>query len=307
VARVLSTAIVLALLAATALAFALTERAKLEHSPILGTNVTPVFSPAARDPSKRAAGISFRLRKAERVEVWIENRAGDRVRTLLHKRSFRAGSTVALVWDGASDTGISAPDGTYRPVVRLPHRTFVLPSPIRIDTMPPKIVVRHPQYPIISPDGDGHHDTFTVQYRIDEPARAILLLRGKQVVLTLRHKQTGELTWNGKPNGRAAAPGRYVLSVSAQDTAGNVSKGFPFAIAQVRYVVLARDRVVVRPGGKFAIRVSTDAPSVQWRLNGRSGVERSGTLHFRAPRSSGVFHLFVDAAGHAARCTVVVA
>jgi hypothetical protein len=307
VARVLSTAIVLALLAATALAFALTERAKLEHSPILGTNVTPVFSPDARDASKRVAGISFRLRKAERIEVWVENGAGDRVRTLLRRRSYRAGSKIDLVWDGASDNGISAPDGTYRPVVRLPHRTFVLPSPIRIDTTPPKIAVRHPQYPIISPDGDGHHDTFTVQYRIDEPAHAILLLRGKQVLFTLRRKQTGELVWNGKPNGRPAAPGRYVLSVSAQDTAGNVAKGFPFAIAQVRYVVLARDRVVVRPGGRFAIRVSTDAPSVQWRLNGRSGVERSGTLRFRAPRSAGVYHLFVYAAGHAAKCAVVVA
>lgn len=306
-ARVLSTAIVLALLAATALAFALTERAKLEHSPILGTNVTPIFSPDARDAAKRVAGISFRLRKAERVEVWIENRAGDRVRTLLRKRSYPAGSRISLVWDGASDNGISAPDGTYEPVVRLPHRTFVLPSPIRIDTTPPKIVVRHPQYPILSPDGDGHHDTFTVSYRIDEPAHAILLLRGKQVLFTLRRKQTGKLVWNGKPNGRAAAPGRYVLSVSAQDTAGNVAKGFPFAIAQVRYVVLARDRVVVRPGGRFAIRVSTDAPNVQWRMNGRSGVERSGTLRFRAPRSAGVYHLFVYAAGHAAKCAVVVA
>jgi hypothetical protein len=63
----------------------------------------------------------------------------------------------------------------------------------------------------------------------------------------------------------------------------------------------------VRPGGRFAIRVSTDAPSLQWRLNGRSGVERSGTLRFRAPRSAGVYHLFVYAAGHAAKCAVVVA
>ena len=73
-ARVLSTAIVLALLAATAIAFALTERAKLEHSPILGTNVTPVFSPDARDASKRVAGISFRLRKAERIEEYLSQR-----------------------------------------------------------------------------------------------------------------------------------------------------------------------------------------------------------------------------------------
>jgi len=46
---------------------------------------------------------------------------------------------------------------------------------------------------------------------------------------------------------------------------------------------------------------------VQWRLHGRSGVQRSGTLHFRAPRSKGVFKLYVTAAGHSAVTTVVVA
>jgi hypothetical protein len=43
VARVLSTAVVLALLTATALAFVITESAKLEKSPIMGTYVTPLF------------------------------------------------------------------------------------------------------------------------------------------------------------------------------------------------------------------------------------------------------------------------
>ena len=94
---------------------------------------------------------------------------------------------------------------------------------------------------------------------------------------------------------------------AAQDAAGNVSKPLPFAIAQVRYVVLARSRVVVRPGGKFALRVSTDAPTVQWRLNGGSGVKRRGTLHFRAPRKRGVYHLYVTVANHSAKCAVVVA
>ena len=33
--------------------------------------------------------------------------------------------------------------------------------------------------------------------------------------------------------------------------------------------------------------VSTDYPTVAWKLRGRSGTERTGTLHFRAPRSVG--------------------
>jgi hypothetical protein len=194
-------------------------------------------------------------------------------------------------------------------VVKLPrsHRTITLPSNIRLDTAPPKITVRHPQYPIISPDGDGHHDAFTFHYTIDEPAHAILLVRGDQVLFTRTSKQAGELTWNGRVDGgKRAPPGRYLLSISAQDTAGNRAKAYPFAIAQIRYVVLARTRIVVSPGGRFALRVSTDAPRVRWQLHGRHGVLPRGTLHLRAPKSKGVFHLYVFAGTHAARSTVVV-
>jgi hypothetical protein len=190
------------------------------------------------------------------------------------------------------------------------HRTIVLPSEIKLDTKPPVITVHHPQYPILSPDGDGRHDSFTVPYRINERAHAILSVRGTRVEYTLRQKQVGEVHWNGKlgkPTPRAVRPGRYLLTVAARDEAGNESKPFPFAIAQVRYITLARDRVVVRPGGKFALRVSADTPSVGWTLHGRTGTQRTGTLRFTAPKSAGVYRLYVTAGTHAALCTVVVA
>jgi hypothetical protein len=314
VARVLSTAVVLALLAATAIAFAVTEGAKLDKSPIAGTAVTPIFSPVSAIEAKRAAQVKFRLRTRERLTVWIEDAHGRRVATLLPPRSARAGTVFKLRWDGFSGGGVINPDGVYRPVVKLErsHRTIVLPSPIRLDTVPPVVTVRHPQYPILSPDGDGHADDFRFRFEVNEPAHAILAVRGRRVLFTRDQKTTGVLVWNGRVRNSQQAlvrarPGRYLLTVSAQDIAGNVSKGIPFAIAQVRYVALARPRVVVRPGGRFALRVSTDAPRVQWRLHGRSGVQRSGTLHFRAPRSKGVFKLYVTAAGHSAVTTVVVA
>ena len=160
VARVLSTAVVLALLTATALAFVITERAKLEKSPIMGTNVTPLFSPSAVDPKLKNAEVIFRLRTTERIEVWIQDHEGNRVRDLQAPRTFRHGSRLDLVWDGFTDSGVLVPDGVYVPVVKLlrSHRTIVLPSEIKLDTKPPVITVHHPQYPIISPDGDGRHD-----------------------------------------------------------------------------------------------------------------------------------------------------
>jgi hypothetical protein len=310
VARVLSTAVVLALLTATALAFVITESAKLEKSPIMGTKVTPLFSPSGVGP--KTADVIFRLRTTERIEAWIEDRKGNRVRDLQSPRTFEHGSRLDLVWDGFTDNGVLVPDGVYMPVVKLlrSHRTIVLPSEIKLDTKPPVITVHHPQYPILSPDGDGRHDSFTVPYRINERAHAILSVRGTRVEYTLRQKQVGEVHWNGKlgkPTPRAVRPGRYLLTVAARDEAGNESKPFPFAIAQVRYITLARDRVVVRPGGKFALRVSADTPSVGWTLHGRTGTQRTGTLRFTAPKSAGVYRLYVTAGTHAALCTVVVA
>ncbi|HEX6763210.1 MAG TPA: hypothetical protein VF094_10435 [Gaiellaceae bacterium] len=308
-ARALSSALVLALLAATAVAFAITEGAKLERSPIYGTKPPPhEFSP--KGTSVPVALFSFRLRSRERAEVWMENAGGTRVRTLLQPRSFKAGSRVSLVWDGLDDAGALVPDGDYKPVVKLErsHRTIVLPNSTRLDTVPPKIVVRRPQYPILSPDGDRYGDVFRVPYRVSEPAHGILYVGNTRVAFTLSQKLVGVLVWNGKVNGKPLPPRRsgYVLSVAAQDRAGNVSKPYPFAVARIRYVVLGRSRIDVKPRGRFAVRVSTDAPAVHWQLHGRSGVQRRGTLHFRAPAKKGVYHLYVFVGSHGARATVVV-
>jgi hypothetical protein len=310
--RAFPTALVLVLLAATAAAFALTERAKLELSPIYGTQPSQVFSPDSVVQRTKVARISFRVRKSERIDVWIEDAGGNKVDDLLVGRSVHPRQRLDLQWDAFTPSGIVASDGTYHAVVKLTrsHRTIVLPSDIDLDSASPKIVARvRTKYPIVSPDGDGHADSFRIPYEVDEPAHAILLLRGKQVVYTLGQKRSGTLAWNGKFPGstRSLPPGRYVLAIAARDRAGNQSKGTPFAIAQVRYVTLARKRVVVRPGGRFAIRVSTDAPRVDWRLHGRSGTLPRGTLKLRAPMAAGVYRLYVTVGSHTAVCSVVVA
>ena len=313
-ARVLPTAFVLVLLAATAGAFALTEGAKLERSPLYATQPSQVFSPDSVVPRTRFAEIHFRVRRAERIDVWIVDAKKRTVATLVSNRSVHARQRVSVLWDAFTSGGITVPDGVYYPVVKLTrsHRTIVIPSKIELDTKAPRITVRpRTKYPIISPDGDGHGDLVRVPYRVDEAAHGILFVRGKQVAYTRSRKSTGELVWSGKQRAggvfKPLRPGRYVLEVAARDTAGNQSKPVPFAIGQVRYVVLARSRVVARAGGRFAIRVSTDAPRVDWSLHGRSGTLPRGTLHLRAPRSAGVYHLYVTVGSHSAGCTVVVA
>ena len=174
-ARVLSTAVVLALLAATSIAFVITESAKVEKSPIAGTEVTPVFSPTAADEDKRVAHVKFRLRTHERLTVWIQDSRGRKISTLLPPRSVRAGTKFDLLWDGFTGGGVIDLNGVYKPVVKLEHshRTFLLPSPIQLDTAAPKISVRKVPHAIISPDGDGHRDVFRAAYRINDDAHAI--------------------------------------------------------------------------------------------------------------------------------------
>jgi hypothetical protein len=300
VARVLSTAFLVVLLAATAGAFALTEGAKLEVTPIYKTDVAHVFSPGIT-----LGYIDFRLRKTDHLTVWM-TRDGKRY-SVVRGHTYRAGE-VKLSFTGVSSAGFTLPQGIYVPVVHFArsHRTITIPSKMRLDTTPPVIHFPHRQHAVISPDGDHHKDAYSVHYTLNEPARGILLVDGRQVELTHDEKLSGELTWNGKFDNVPAKPGNYVLRISAKDLAGNITPAFPFAIVQIRYITLGRTRILVRPGHRFAVRMSHDSPTVTWLLHGRHGTARGVTLHLRAPKTPGVYRLYVTAATHSVKAFVVV-
>ena len=80
----------MALLAATAGAFALTRAAKLEKSPIYGTKVDlKTFSPVCNCDTS-AVTLFFRLRKRDNLTVWMEH-DGKRLRTLVSGRAYPRG------------------------------------------------------------------------------------------------------------------------------------------------------------------------------------------------------------------------
>ena len=304
-ARVLSTAFCVALLAATAGAFALTQGAKTELIPIYKTHVDKVFSPDCGCTTS-VAKIDFRLRKKDRLTVWLEH-DGRRVRTLVPGRTYPRG-WVRLEFDGIGDSGLTLPQGDYRPVVHLAreHRTIELPNTIVLDTTPAVVHVRHRIYTHISPDGDGRNDSFKIHYSVSEPAHGILLVDHRQVAFSYRKPLKGVLVWNGKIDGRLARPGNHVLEISAQDVAGNRTKPFPFAVVTVRYVALGRTRILARPRGRFAVLVLADALRVDWLFNRGRGSAQPGTLRLRAPAKTGVYRLYVTAGAHAAKALVVV-
>ena len=112
-----------------------------------------------------------------------------------------------------------------------------------LDTKPPRDhACAHRIYTHISPDGDGRNDVVPRPLPLNEPAHGILLVDGRQVVLTRFQRLQGVLTWNGKIDGRVARRRATTCSaIAAQDAAGNRAKPFPFAVVKIRYVAARPD------------------------------------------------------------------
>jgi hypothetical protein len=298
--------IVLALLGATAAAFAVTERLKLERSPITGTRVDRVFSPVC-ECARDVATISFVLRRRETVTVSLLDENGRSVATIVRERPEPAGR-VTYVWDGRDRFDHVVPEGLYRPRVDLERngRTIVLPNPIRVDTTAPQITLVRVRPRVFSPDSDGRRDRVVATYTIDERARATMLVDGRRRVLGKFSRQRGSLTWFGRFAGEAARPGAYEIRLRAIDRAGNRSLRTRAVTVLARYVALSRERIEVVAGKRFSVRVLTDADSYRWLFAGGRGAGRRAVLVLRAPDEPGPYTLYVTAAGHAARAAVDV-
>jgi flagellar hook capping protein FlgD len=298
--------VALALLGATAAAFAVTERLKLERSPVTGTQVDRVFSPVC-DCARDVAVISFKLRRRETVTVDILDRNGRSVRTLVRKRREKP-TRVSYTWDGLDNAGLVVPEGVYRPRVQLERngRTIILPNPIRVDTTAPVITLARVFPRVFSPDGDGRRDRVTVSYRIDERARAVMLVDGRQRVQSKFRQLQGKLVWFGRVDGRTVRPGTYEIRLRAVDRAGNRSMRTRAVTVRVRFVELSRERIEAVAGKRFSVRVRTDASSYSWLFAGKRGTGTRQVLVLTAPETPGTYTLYVTVGGRAARAAVNV-
>lgn len=304
--RLPQTAVVLALLLAAAASFAVTERLKLERSPITATKVDKVFSPVC-ECVRDVAVVSFVLRHRETVTVDLLDAQGNSVRTLVRKSPEPRGR-VSYTWDGLNDAGALVPDGLYRPRVHLERhgRTIVLPNRIRVDTRAPVIRIARVFPRVFSPDGDGRNDRVSVTYRIDEPARAMMLVDGRRRVFDRFRKTSGKLVWYGRIRGRPAKPGTYAIRLRAVDQAGNTSMRTRAVDVRVRYVELTRTRIEATAGRRFRAHVLTDARTYRWRIAGRTGIAHAPVLVLRAPATPGDYALYVRVGSHADRAVVTV-
>ena len=78
------------------------------------------------------------------------------------------------------------PDGVYRPLVHLRHRTILMPNRIRVDTKPPQVRLRSLAPRVLEPG-----KRLRVRYLLDEPARVYVFLNGRRVVLGRSTRRAG--------------------------------------------------------------------------------------------------------------------
>jgi hypothetical protein len=220
------TILALLLIVATATAFAVTQRLKLEPSPISQTRVSDVFSPVCRCATK-AANIEFALRKADTLRIAMRTDSGE---VTVAQGFFRRGD-VRVHWDGRDASGELVPDGIYYPLVHLQRagRTIDLPNPIRVDTIKPSIRLRSLRPRVFRPGTEK----LTVAYTISEHAHALLFVDGNRRVFTASKRLRYLLHWSGKVHGRAIRPGRHKMTLEAEDLAGNRSAPTPVVIVRV--------------------------------------------------------------------------
>jgi hypothetical protein len=299
-ARFLPVVLVVGLLGGSAAAFAVTERLKLERSPILNTQVDKFVSPF----SGRRAHIRFKVRTGDDLSLAIVDSRDRVVRALISSHHVRPGKKD-YKWNGRDDSGSPAPPGTYKPRVHLAaeHRTILLPNPIVVDTKVPRISLTRTSLAVVSPDGDARHDYLTVFFKSTEPVRAELYANG-HLVVKLKSFEAHSLQW-GRRNGMPTKPGVYRLQLRAIDQAGNRGPSTrPFEV-RIRYIELGRHVIRAKTGGKISVRVSTDARTYYWRIGPRHGRVRNRRLSIAAG-APGRYQLVVSERGHKARALVVV-
>lgn len=221
--RHVATIFVLAILVGTAVAFAETERLKLQPTPIQESFVQPAFSPACACGLARSA-IRFRLYRSNVVSVRIRDEADHTVRLLVEGKRLARGRRQ-FEWDGRDSAGRRLPDGRYWVVVHLEHgdRTFKLPRPTVLDTVAPR--VRLVSY---RPRALRTGERVLVVYRVNEPAHGVLVVNGQRVIVTYTKSRTARLQW--KPQD----PGVYRLELAAVDLAGNLGPRSPVFSVRVR-------------------------------------------------------------------------
>ncbi len=237
-------------------------------------------------------------------------------------------------WDGRSDTGTIAPDGTYRLRVTLRDqaRSVTAARQLFMDTAPPHPRILAVTPSVILPGAPGSLGRARLRYRGNSNPRPLIevwrtdLPRPREVTFFQGRRGRQTAYWDGTINGKPAPDGVYALSITTYDHAGNAGS-FPRLLpprrseakagtgVSVRYLTVQGSLDPVAAGSVARFKIGPTPRRLRWSLgpvhSGRAIARGTGSgrqLQVRVPpdAASGVYLLRVVAAGHRAAQPVVV-
>ncbi len=285
-----------ALVVATVAAFFVTQHLKSSTPLIAGL---PKPSPSVISPEGRGCGGTHRgthvsfylLHRADDVAVYVVDPSGTIVRTLVSSRHMRRGvrnPDGEFFWDGRTDGGAVAADGTYylRVVLLGQGRTIELANPVTVQSSAPRPMITDVTPAVISRPGmaatiriagNDRRGGLVSLYRTDLP--------GKVRLVKSFGAPWGRTTvrWDGRVHGRPAPAGTYLVGLTVTDRACNVGR-FPMRIppppgstpragVTVRYLAAQPPLHAVLAGRTATVRVDAGGQPYSWTLT-RVGVRK---------------------------------
>ncbi len=169
---------------------------------------------------------------------------------------------------------------------------FVITEGLKLEPSPvTKVFVTK----IFSPTCECQTDFALIHFRLRKADRVTLAILGKgnRLVRTLVGPANASLRLKWKVEWQARGrPGKYRLTVAARDVAGNLSNATPPVAIVIPLRVLTQ-RVQVRSGSRFAVRIQSDGRAYFWQLGNRGGFASGRTLVLRAPPKPGRYTLVI--------------
>lgn len=254
-------------------------------TPVLLTADMKAFSPNG-DGTKDAVTLTAQVKVVEGIESWrldILSAAGNLVRSV----AGTGGAPGPFAWNGKTDRGAAAPDGSYSARLEIRYaignRPVANSAPFAVDTAAPKIALGVDRK-AFSPNGDGSADTLTIRRGSSGDDAWTAQARNASGTAVRSWTWKGEapdLVWDGTDDaGNVVPDGTYSFVAESRDDAGN------YASAEIR--PLAVD--TAPPQGDFKIPESAFSPN-------KDGVKDILAIAASTPGTDSWKAAIVDASG----------
>lgn len=211
------------LVGATFSAFFAAQRLKGAPPVVRVTKMTKFFSPNG-DGVRDRNDIHVSVKQRDDVTVSVVDRDGGEVRRLVSNVPAQPFRPLDVSWDGRTDEGGVAPDGSYRLriAMRREGRSVTVQRQMIVDTTPPKPVVARVA-PAVAGSAPAPFTMLVRHVSRYKPMQLRVLRtdsgRPREVASFTAPRATRRVSWTPTS---PLAPGTYMIVASVADRAGNV-------------------------------------------------------------------------------------